>query len=260
MEQFEIKDNYTVEDFVRLMHHLRAPGGCPWDAEQTHESLRNNVIEEACEVAEAIDNGDYSALREELGDLLMQVIFHCSIEEDKGGFTINDIADGACKKLVFRHPHVFGNAEGDALDIWEKAKREEKGQKTTAEAMRAVARTLPALWRAQKIQKKAAGAGFKWPDVESAVDKIAEETDELRQSIQAGELEHIEEELGDLLLAAVNTAGYFGIDPERALNKACDKYVHRFECMESEATHDGRIFSELSLDEMLEYYKRAKME
>jgi len=190
----------------------------------------------------------------------MQVIFHCSIEEEKGGFTINDIADGACKKLVFRHPHVFGNAEGDALDIWEKAKREEKGQKTTAEAMRAVARTLPALWRAQKIQKKAAGAGFKWPDVESAVDKIAEETDELRQSIQAGELEHIEEELGDLLLAAVNTAGYFGIDPERALNKACDKYVHRFECMESEATHDGRIFSELSLDEMLEYYKRAKME
>jgi len=260
MEQFEIKDNYNVEDFVRLMNHLRAPGGCPWDAEQTHESLRNNVIEEACEVAEAIDNGDNSALREELGDLLMQVIFHCSIEEEKGGFTINDIADGACKKLVFRHPHVFGNAEGDALDIWEKAKREEKGQKTTAEAMRAVARTLPALWRAQKIQKKAAGAGFKWPDVESAVDKIAEETDELRQSIQAGELEHIEEELGDLLLAAVNTAGYFGIDPERALNKACDKYVHRFECMESEATHDGRIFSELSLDEMLEYYKRAKME
>ena len=258
MEQFEIKERYTVEDFVLLMRRLRAPGGCPWDAEQTHESLRNNVIEEACEVAEAIDNCDDAALREELGDLLMQVVFHCSMEEEKGGFGLDDIADTACKKLVFRHPHVFGEAEGDALDIWEKAKREEKGHRTTAEAMRAVAKTLPALWRAQKIQKKAAGAGFVWPDVNSAVDKIAEETEELRNGIANGDVANIEEELGDLLLAAVNTAGYFGIDPERALGKACDKYVGRFEIMEKNAETEGRIFSELSIDEMISYYKQAK--
>ncbi|MBR5261851.1 MAG: nucleoside triphosphate pyrophosphohydrolase [Oscillospiraceae bacterium] len=258
MEQFEIKDRYSVEDFVLLMRRLRAPGGCPWDAEQTHESLRNNVIEEACEVAEAIDNGNNCALREELGDLLMQVIFHCSIEEDKGGFGLDDIADAACKKLVFRHPHVFGEAEGDALEIWEKAKREEKGQRTTAEAMHAVAKTLPALWRAQKIQKKAAGAGFVWPDVNSAVDKIAEETEELRNGIAKGDIANIEEELGDLLLAAVNTAGYFNIDPENALGKACDKYIGRFEIMEKAAENDGRVFSSLSIDEMISYYKRAK--
>jgi len=250
----------AFERLVEIIRYLRSEEGCPWDKVQTHESLKKCLIEESYEVIDAIDKKDKDSLEEELGDLILQGVFHGLIAEDEKNFDLISILNRVSNKMIFRHPHVFGNAEGDALDIWEKAKREEKGQKTTAEAMRAVARTLPALWRAQKIQKKAAGAGFKWPDVESAVDKIAEETDELRQSIQAGELEHIEEELGDLLLAAVNTAGYFGIDPERALNKACDKYVHRFECMESEATHDGRIFSELSLDEMLEYYKRAKME
>ena len=258
MEHFEIKDNYTVEDFVLLMRRLRAPGGCPWDAEQTHESLRDNVIEEACEVAEAIDNGDNAALKEELGDLLMQVIFHCAMEEEKGGFTLDDVADGACKKLVFRHPNVFAGAQGDAFELWEKAKREEKGHETTAQEMDAVARTLPALRRAQKIQKKAAAAGFKWPDVNSAVDKIAEETKELREGIAAGCMENIEEELGDLLLAAVNAAGYFGIDPERALGKACDKYINRFDAMEQAAISDGKQFDKLNLDEMLSYYKLAK--
>ncbi len=264
MVDFKIKDKYNVEDFRKMMALLRAPGGCPWDAEQTHESIRRNVIEEAYELAAAIDSGDNENLREELGDLLMQVIFHCRIEEEKGSFDLDDVADVACKKLVFRHPHVFGNAvcenSEEVLKTWDEVKRVEKAQKTVTSTMEGVAETLPALWRAEKVQKKASVTGFEWPDVSYAMAKVREETDELASGIDAGDKDNIEEELGDLLYAAVNVARHTGIDPERALHRACEKAINRFRFMEERAAFDGKKLEDMPLEEMEKYYQLARAE
>ncbi len=264
MKDFQIKEKYNVEDFKKIMALLRAPGGCPWDAEQTHESIRRNVIEEAYELAHAIDTGDNENLREELGDLLMQVIFHCQMEEEKGNFGLDDVADVACQKLVFRHPHVFGdivceNSE-EVLKTWDEVKRIEKAQKTVTSTMEGVAETLPALWRAEKVQKKAAVTGFEWPDVSYAMAKVREETEELAEGIAAGDKDNIEEELGDLLYAAVNVARHSGVDPEKALHRACEKAITRFRFMEEKATEDGKKLDGMPLTEMEKYYQRARAE
>ncbi len=262
MKKFEVKDRYDIEDFRALIAALRAPGGCPWDAEQTHESIRRNVIEEAYELAHAIDSGDGENLREELGDLLMQVIFHCSMEEDRGTFDFNDICDTACKKLVFRHPHVFGEVQcensEEVLRTWDEVKRIEKAQKTTSKTMADVAETLPALWRAEKVQKKAASAGFEWPHVSYAMAKVKEEASELEQAIAAGDTENITEELGDIIYAAVNVARHTGVDPEMAVHAACQKAIRRFEYMESLAAAEGRKIEEMPVAEQEKYYQRAR--
>ena len=179
MINFEEKTAYTVEDLRRIVHLLRAPGGCPWDGAQTHESIRRNFLEEAYEVAEAIDEKNPAHLKEELGDVLLQVLFHASIEEDAGRFTLDDVADGICKKLIFRHPHVFGGAVATP-DSWEELKRQEKGQTTYTATLQSVAKSLPGLWRAEKIQAKAEKAGFEWPNVQAAMDKLTEELEELQ--------------------------------------------------------------------------------
>lgn len=264
MVDFEIKDRYDLSDFRRIIEVLRAPGGCPWDAEQTHESIRNNVLEEAYETAEAIDKNDLDNLKEELGDLLMQVIFHARMEEEKGGFNLDDVADAACKKLVFRHPHVFGDVKAEnseqVLDTWDKAKRREKSQKTVASAMSGVAEALPALWRAEKVQKKAAKVGFDWPDVSGATEKLSEETDELLRAIEAENADNCEEEIGDILFSAVNAARFLRVDPEKALHRACEKFILRFERMEQLALEKGLEPESMSLDEMESFYQRAKHE
>ena len=179
MLDFLCKESYDLRDFVALITFLRSPDGCPWDQVQTHESIRRNFLEETYEVCEAIDAGDTAHLKEELGDVLMQVLFHTDIEREAGHFDIDDVADAACKKLVYRHPHVFRRDEPDAPD-WDTIKQRERAQTTTAEAMDSVARSLPALWRCEKIQAKAARTGFEWPDADAALDKVAEETRELR--------------------------------------------------------------------------------
>ena len=264
MVDFEIKDRYDINDFRRIIEVLRAPGGCPWDAAQTHESIRNNVLEEAYETAQAIDKNDTENLREELGDLLMQVIFHARMEEEKGGFDLDDVADAACKKLVFRHPHVFGDVKAEnpeqVLETWDKAKRLEKSQTTTATAMSDVAETLPALWRAEKVQKKAAKVGFDWPDVSGAMDKLREETAELEQGIAAKDAENCAEEIGDILFSAVNAARFLKVDPERALHAACDKFIRRFRYMEDAAAAEGKSLEDMSLDEMENIYQHARHE
>lgn len=266
MTDFQIKDKYDVEDFRKIIAVLRAPGGCPWDAEQTHESIRRNVIEEAYELAQAIDAGDKENLREELGDLLMQVIFHARMEEEIGSFDLDDVADTACKKLVFRHPHVFGNVvcenTDEVLETWDAVKRLEKGQKTVTSSMEGVAETLPALWRAEKVQKKASVTGFEWPDVSYAVAKLREETAELEQGIAADDVDNIEEELGDVLYAAVNIARHKGVDPEKALHRACEKAIKRFGFMEECACALGKKLEDMSLkeQEMLYQLARAEME
>lgn len=260
MINFENKPKYGVYDLQKLIAVLRAPGGCPWDAEQTHESIKRNFLEEAYETVEAIDEKSAVHLCEELGDVLMQVVFHAGIEEDAGRFDLDDVADGVCRKMILRHPHVFGDTavsgSDEVLKNWEEIKRVEKSQKTVTDSIRSVAKSLPALWRAEKVQKKAAKTGFDWPNVWGAMDKLAEELTEVSDAL-SGE-GNVEEELGDLLFSAVNVARFAGIDPETALHKACEKFTARFEYVESEAQKQGKLLANMTLEEMDKLYNEGK--
>ena len=254
---FLCKESYDLRDFVALITFLRSPDGCPWDQVQTHESIRRNFLEETYEACEAIDAGDLVHMREELGDVLMQVLFHTDIEREAGHFDIDDVADAACKKLVYRHPHVFRRDDPDTPD-WDTMKQRERAQTTTAEAMDSVARSLPALWRCDKIQAKAAKTGFEWPDVHAALDKVDEETRELRAAVASGDTEAIGDELGDLLFAAVKVACFAGIDPEQAAHAACEKFIRRFSAMETAAANDGTALEQCTLEQMLTLWQQAK--
>lgn len=254
---FLCKESYDLRDFVALVSYLRSPNGCPWDQVQTHESIRRNFLEETYEACEAIDAGDLVHMREELGDVLMQVLFHTDIEREAGHFDIDDVADAACKKLVYRHPHVFRRDDPDTPD-WDTMKQRERAQTTTAEAMDSVARSLPALWRCDKIQPKAAKTGFEWPDVHAALDKVDEETRELCAAVASGDTEAIGDELGDLLFAAVKVARFAGIDPEQAAHAACEKFIRRFSAMETAAANDGTALEQCTLAQMLTLWQQAK--
>lgn len=234
MVDFQCTDSYDIQDLRQIMALLRAPGGCPWDREQTHESIRRNMLEEAYEAVEAIDEQNTEHLKEELGDVLLQVVFHACMAEEQGQFTLDDVVDGVAKKMIFRHPHVFGRQSAAdsqaALDTWDAQKREEKAQKTASDTLEAVARSLPALIRAEKLQSKAAKAGFDWPDLTPAVGKLSEELDELRRATQGDG--NPEEELGDLLFAAVKVGRFLQVDSEQALTRACEKFIRRFRQVE----------------------------
>ena len=260
MINFVRKQQYGYEDLLEIIRLLRSEGGCPWDKAQTHQSIRRGLLEEAYEAAEAIDNDDPVLLKEELGDVLMQVVFHADIESDAGRFTIDDVCDGVVKKLLFRHPHVFGSACEDSpesvLVSWDKLKRQEKGQKTVADSMDSVARSLPGLWRAEKLQNKAASAGFEWPDVQGALDKLEEEVGELRRAVEEGG--DVPEELGDVLFAAVKVGRFCACDPEDAVNGTCEKFIRRFRAVENGAAAQGREVSQLSLEEMTALWNEAK--
>jgi len=260
MVDFEYKSKYDVYDFKKIITLLRSEDGCPWDREQTHESIRRNFIEEVYEVIEAIDEKSTEHLQEELGDVLMQVLFHADIEEEAGNFNVDDVADAACKKLILRHPHVFGSTDvknsDEVLVNWEKIKREEKKQETVASSLEAVAKSLPALWRAEKVQKKAAKVGFDWTDIDGALDKLEEEIAELRSAVCSGT--GAAEELGDLLFSAVNTARFLNTDPEDALNASCDKFIARFTLLEQLLEKNGHKFEDLTLDQLDKFYNEAK--
>lgn len=253
MERFVPKQQYDLSDFISLISFLRSEAGCPWDKVQTHESIRRNLLEEAYELCETIDDGDIAHMKEELGDVLMQVLFHTDIEARAGHFTLDDVADAACKKLVYRHPNLFG---GETGQDWEALKRAERGESTTADAMAGVAKALPALWRAEKIQKKAAKVGFDWPDVSGALDKVAEETAELKAAMAgSGDLG---EEFGDLLFAAVNVGRFLKLDPEKSLTAATDKFAARFRKVEQAAEAQGKNLADMTLAEMDELWDQAK--
>ncbi len=262
MVNFQYKENYGLDDLLAIMALLRSENGCPWDKVQTHQSIRRDLLEEAYETADAIDTGDVENLREELGDLLLQVVFHARIEQERGGFDFDGVCDGICKKLIRRHPHVFGKLELDTpeqvLTTWDEVKRQEKDQKSVSQSMDSVAKALPALWRAEKVQKKARKAGFDWPDWHGARDKLSEELAELDQAIAAGS--RIEEELGDLLAAAVNLARLLDVDPERALNGSTDRFVRRYGRMEQLAGERGQALERLPLDSQEELWQQAKSE
>ena len=258
MVDFQYKDSYNVKDLEEIVRILRAPGGCPWDAEQTHQSIRRNFLEEAYEAAEAIDEENPEHLKEELGDVLLQVVFHARMEQEAGRFDLDGVADGVCKKLIYRHPHVFGDVSvsgtGEVLSNWEELKRKEKGQATNTDALEAVARSLPALWRAEKVQKKARKAGFDWPDVSGALDKLSEELEELKAAAAQGT--NVAEELGDLLFSAVNVSRFLKVDCEDALNQATDKFIDRFRKVEEQA--GDRPMTEMTLDQLDQLWDRAK--
>lgn len=259
MVNFQVAENYGMDDLLKIMELLRAPGGCPWDRAQTHQSIRDNMLEEAYEAADAIDRGDADNLKEELGDVLLQVVFHASMARQAGQFTFDDVVDGICKKLVYRHPHVFGSAEAagpeGALSAWDAQKREEKGQRTAADALDSVARALPALTRAAKLQGKAAKAGFDWKDAAPALDKLSEELEEFQTAVRDGS--NTEEELGDLLFAAVKAGRFAGVDGETALQKACDKFIRRFRRVEELAPKALDILDVPALEAL---WHRAKEE
>ena len=260
MINFTRKPRYGYEDLLEIIRLLRSPEGCPWDSVQTHESIRRGMLEEAYEAAEAIDTGDTALLKEELGDVLMQVVFHADIESDAGRFTMDDVCDGVVKKLLFRHPHVFGDGQAETAECvgvsWEQLKRQEKGQKTAADTLDSVARSLPGTWRAEKLQRKAADAGFDWRSVDGALDKLEEEVAELRRAVENGG--DVPDELGDVLFAAVKVGRFCGVDPEEALHGTCEKFIRRFRAMEEAAAREGRELTELTPEELTALWNGAK--
>ena len=260
MVDFQKKEKYNFNDLLRIMEILRAPDGCMWDREQDHQSIRRNFIEETYEVCEAIDEQDPEHLKEELGDVLLQVVFHTEMEKEKGVFDIGDVADGICKKLIYRHPHIFGTVEvGSSEEIlrnWDELKRKEKHQETDTSALESVAKSLPGLIRAEKLQKKAAKVGFDWENAQGALEKVEEELDEVKRAV-AGDGDP-EEEIGDLLFAVVNVARHLKVDPERAMEKTCNKFVRRFAEMERQARQENKALSDLSLTELDTLWNRSK--
>lgn len=236
MIDFKQKENYDIYDLLKIMEHLRSKDGCPWDREQSHESIRSNVIEEAYEVADAIDSGSQEMLVEELGDLLLQVVFHARMDEEAGGFNFNDVCDGICKKLVYRHPHVFGDVNADTSDEvlknWDALKKTEKKQESFTDTLNSVPKAFPALMRSQKVQKRAARAGFDFDNKSDVYDKVAEEMVELSDADALADNKKVFEEYGDLLFSVVNLARFLNIDAEEALAASTDKFIARFEKVE----------------------------
>lgn len=246
------KEHYDFNDLLNVVEILRAPGGCPWDAEQTHKSIREDFIEETYEVIEAIDNEDPVLLCEELGDVLLQVVFHTRIEEEKNSFTINEVTDGICSKLIHRHPHVFAdvkvNGSAQVLDNWDKIKSEEKKRETVTDRLNAIPRQLPALMRAEKVGKKS--KCFDFENAESVMSKLEEEKSELYLAIEKKDADNIEEEIGDLLLTITSLCRKLGVKPENALNRATDKFISRFSALENIVISKGMDINSMSMPEL----------
>ena len=258
-----IENPTNMNDLVSIMKRLREKDGCPWDIEQTHESLKPYLIEESYEVLEAIDEKDSILLEEELGDLLLQVVFHAQIASESGEFDVRDVIKGICKKLIYRHPHVFRNKTADTADeavsSWEDMKRQEKKEATYTDGLRRIPKHLPALMKSYKVQEKAADVGFDWDKVEEAIAKVREEFYEVLEVYKTDQKEKIIEELGDLLFAVVNVTRFLKVDPELALNKTVNKFIRRFSFIENAAIKNGKDMKEMTLEEMDELWNKAKI-
>ena len=256
------KDKLSFEDFIEIIRMLRAPGGCPWDREQTHKSIRNDFLEEAYEAADAIDYSDDSALCEELGDVLLQIDLHSQISSEEGSFDISDVIDTVARKMIIRHPHVFGDTKvknsDEVLSNWDKIKMDEKSQSTVTDTLKSVPRAFPALMRAAKVQKRASKAGFDWSDYHGAASKLAEETAELSSAIEKGNDAEIMEEFGDLLFSAVNLSRFLKINAEESLARATDKFIDRFEKVEALAAERDIDMQNSSLEELDRLWDEVK--
>lgn len=264
------KDSSTegeaFERLTEIIRYLRSEEGCPWDKVQTHESLRKCLIEESYEVIDAINRKNSDSLEEELGDLILQGVFHGLIAEDEKKFDLISVLNRVSNKMIFRHPHVFlrENAENEAETLdkalikWENMKHQEKRQKSQTQVMKDIPKELPALMRSCKIQKKAKEVGFDWDDVKEAFKKVKEEIEELEEICSGGDREHILEELGDVLFSVVNVARFLDIDPEEALNFTSDKFVRRFEYIENNAALQNKELTSMTLEEMDRLWDEAK--
>ena len=263
MVEYKFKDNYNIDDLLEIMQILRSPGGCPWDAEQTHKSIRKDFIEETYEVIEAINKDDKELLKEELGDVLLQVAFHTQIEKEQGSFGFDEVADGICKKLIERHPHVFGDVNvsdtSEVLDNWDTIKRKSKGQKTQGSSMLKVPKELPALMRAQKIQSKAKKVGFDWDDISGAFDALENEIRELKDAIRSADADEIKMEMGDLLFSAVNVSRFLGVESEEALTLSNEKFISRFVQVEKLCEERNIDMKSSTLEQLDELWDEAKI-
>ena len=253
---------YDFDDLVEVVTILRSNLGCPWDKEQTHKSLRRDFIEETYEVIEAIDTDDPKLLREELGDVMLQVVFHADIEREEGRFDINDVANDICVKLIHRHPHVFGELKLDnseeVLENWDKIKGVEKQRNTLTDKLRSIPPMLPALMRAQKVGKKA--SFFDFESVEDVYKKLNEEIAEVREASEGEDRDAVAEEMGDLLLTVTSLARKLGVDSEQALYNATNKFINRFEKVENAVLEQGKNVEEMSMTELDEVWDRIKHE
>lgn len=262
MPDFVYKEYYSIDDLQQIMKDLRGENGCPWDREQSHKSIRNNFIEEVYEAIEAIDTDDTKLMREELGDVLLQIIFHCELEAEKETFDFNDVVDELCQKLIIRHPHVFGsvtvNNTEEVLNNWENIKNEVKGTESYTQTLKNVPNVLPALMRAEKIGKRASKAGMDFKDIKSTLAILKAEIEELEESILKGDANDIADEMGDVLFSCTNVARKLSINSEETLSKSCKKFIARFEKVENLTKLDGKDMKSLSIDELDVYWDRAK--
>lgn len=259
---FEFKEKYKMSDLIEIIDILRSPNGCPWDKEQTHKSIRSNFIEEAYEVIEAIDTDNIDLLKEELGDVLLQVVFHSKMEEELGNFDFDDVADGICKKLIIRHPHVFSNlkvnSSDEVLNNWDKIKMKTKSQNKQSEAMKSISKALPVLMRSKKVQQKASKIGLDFKNENEAMDKVLEEYNELLKVVNDKSFDNCFEKIGNLLFSIVGVSRILEIDPEYALWDSCNKFVERFERAEKTIENKGLDISSLPEQELDLIWKQYK--
>lgn len=259
---FVFKDQYDIDDLCQIMEILRSDNGCPWDREQTHASIRKDFLEEVYEAVEAIDMNSPEMLREELGDVLLQVVFHSRIEEEKNSFSFGDVVNDICQKLIIRHPHVFGNVKvsdtEDVLKNWNDIKQQTKGQETASETLESVCSALPALMRAQKLGQRAKRSGMDFDSAEYALIRLQEEIAELSAAVEAGETDNIREEIGDVLFSAVNVSRLCGEDAEECLTRSSDKFIGRFKAVEDILRSEGKDMKSLTINELDALWQKAK--
>jgi len=258
-----LKNKYDFNDLLDIMSKLRAENGCPWDREQTHESLRIYMIEETYEVLEALDAGDLGKFCNELGDLLLQIVFHAQIAKEHGEFDMGDVTTEICRKLISRHTHIFGDARADTpeqvVENWEAIKKKEKQLKSQTGVLKDVPSNLPALMRSYKVQQKAAQVGFDWDNIEDVFAKVDEEIQELRDVYKSKNVVRITDELGDAMFALVNLSRFLKVQPELALTGTVNKFIRRFEYIEQQSTKAGKKLDDMSLAEMDELWNEAKV-
>lgn len=258
----ELDGKKDIYELMRIIEILRGKNGCPWDREQTHKSIKKSIIEESYEVCDAIEKNDETSLIEELGDVLLQIVFHASIGKQNEEFNILDITDGICNKMIYRHPHVFGNENvkdtAEVLMNWDELKNKEKNFKSITDELNGVAKALPALIRAKKIQSKAKKVGFDWDNVEGAIEKVREELNEVIDVYKSEKMSRIKEEIGDLLFSCVNVSRFLNVDAEEALNLTTNKFIRRFNYMEEMARENDLNLEEMSLNDMDKLWDEAK--
>jgi tetrapyrrole methylase family protein/MazG family protein len=252
----------AMKKLVDLMATLRGPGGCPWDLKQTTESLKPFLIEETYEVIDALDEGDPHKVKEELGDLLFQIVFHARLAEEQGAFSLDDVIEANVEKMIRRHPHVFGNqklaTDKEVIANWEEIKKKEKGHTQRTSVLEGVPRSMPALSRAHRLQERAARVGFDWKRLDEALPKLDEEIAEFKESLKMENAAKIEEELGDIFFMLVNLSRFLNVDPEEALRKTIGKFIRRFRFIEERAADAGKSLDDMSLDEMEYLWQEAK--